>query len=389
MPKISASYIFDPIQGMLEDHYLEFEPDGKIVALAPLDRASRLDLKQYEGVLLPGFVNAHCHLELSFMKKQVPEGTGMTAFIGEVFSKRLSFTDTEKIEAVHEEMQSLWEAGTVAVGDICNTQHSLPAKIKYRDIFTHSFIELIGLDLGRIEPELNKGQALITEFETEGLQVSMSPHAPYSMSSELIREIFRQQPSRVSIHILESKEERELFENGSGPFLHFYRQLNLPYLGFSSKSPLDHVLQEMSHHQAVIFVHATEMTEEEIQRITHLFPQAYFCLCPRSNKYIHNTYPQVSSFTKFTNQICLGTDSLASNHDLNVFEEAKCVHKISPEVPLEELLNWLTLQGAIALGIDDRWGSFLVGQRPGINLIKDLDLLERQLREGSFVEKIC
>ena len=295
MPRLSATYIYDPHKGMLEDHFLEFEPDGKIVKLAPLSETSESDLKQHEGILLPGFVNAHSHLELSFMKKQVPEDTGMTAFIGEIFSKRLSFTDEEKIAAVHVEMQKLWEKGTVAIGDICNTHHSIPAKIRHRQIRTHSFIELLGLDLGRVETELNKGQALITEFETEGLQASISPHAPYSMSSELIREIFRQRPPRVSLHILESKEERELFEEGKGAFLHFYRQLNLPYVGFSSKSPLGHVLQEMSHHQAVIFVHATEMTEAEIQEISHSFPQAYFCLCPRSNYYIHRTYPPLAA----------------------------------------------------------------------------------------------
>ena len=92
---------------------------------------------------------------------------------------------------------------------------------------------------------------------------------------------------------------------------------------------------------------------------------------------------------KFTDQICLGTDSLASNHDLNVFEEAKCVHKLSPEIPLENILNWLTLQGAIALGIDDEFGSFSAGRKPGINLIKGLNLSRKQLNESSYVEKIC
>ncbi|MEL6250966.1 MAG: amidohydrolase family protein [Bacteroidota bacterium] len=386
MPKISANYMFHPPQGLLTDHYLEVDDEGRILRLGK--DAGETDITRYEGILCPGFINAHCHLELSFMKKQIPQGTGMTGFIGEIFAKRFSFTDVEQRKAVEAEMEELWSKGTVGIGDICNTTHSLPAKIKHKHLFTFSFIELLGLDPMRVESEMNKGQQLITEFETEGLRASISPHAPYSMSSELIREISRQHPERMSLHLLESLEERELFEKGSGAFVDFYRKVNLPYAGFSTNSALRHVIQEISTDQAILFVHNTEMTEEELDQILDYFPRASFCLCPRSNFYIHNRYPDIKSFAKKTRRICLGTDSLASNYDLDVFEEAKCIHHLEPEIPLEKILGWLTYQGARALGAEKELGSFLVGSKPGMNLIQNIDLENLYLNEASWVEKL-
>lgn len=386
MPKISADYIFHPPLGLLKDHYLEVDDQGKVLSLEK--DSGEVGITHYEGILCPGFINAHCHLELSFMKKQIPQGTGMTGFIGEIFAKRFSFTDAEQRNAIEAEMEELWEKGTVGVGDICNTTLSLAAKIKHKHLFTFSFIELLGLDPMRVESEMNKGQQLITEFETESLKASISPHAPYSMSSELIREISRQHPERMSLHLLESLEERELFEKGSGAFVDFYRKVNLPYSGFATNSALRHVIQEISTEQAILFVHNTEMTEEEIDQILDYFPRASFCLCPRSNYYIHQRYPNIERFAQKTRRICLGTDSLASNHDLDVFEEAKCIHQLEPEIPLEKLLGWLTYQGARALGVEKQLGSFLVGSKPGVNLIKKLDVENLRLLEHSHAQKL-
>ena len=133
MPKISADYIFHPPEGLLKDHYLEVDDQGKILFLGK--ETGKEDITRYEGIICPGFINAQCHLELSFMKKQIPLGTGMTGFIGEIFAKRFSFTDAEQRNAIDGEMVELWENGTVGVGDICNTTHSLPAKIKHKHVF--------------------------------------------------------------------------------------------------------------------------------------------------------------------------------------------------------------------------------------------------------------
>lgn len=386
MPKISADYIFDVHKGLLHNHYLEVNEDGIIQNLAPIGQGDEID--HYRGILTPGFINAHCHLELSAMKRQIPEATGMVGFIREIFSKRHTFTDKETILAAEKEVKKMLQGGTVAIGDICNTLISLSVKCKYPQLFTLSFIELLGLDPARVELELEKGRQYVEEFETEGMQVSITSHAPYSMSPTLLQEIAMRKPERLSIHLLESKAEREIFEEGTGDFTGFYQALNLPGYTFPSTNPIDYVLEGLEEDQPMILVHNTEMKKGEIKRISKRFPQASFCLCPRSNFFIHRTYPDIERFTNITDRICLGTDSLASNRDLQVFEEAKCIHKIAPRIPLVKVLDWLTFQGAVAIGQEARLGSFRIGSKPGVNLINELDLPHLLLKKESRVEKL-
>jgi len=386
MPLISADYIFNSSDGLLKDHCLSVSDTGIIQELRPIEASDEVFF--YEGILTPGFINAHCHLELSAMKNQVKEGTGMTGFIREIFAKRQTFTDKENMKAAAHHMKKMWLGGTVGVADICNTLVSLSVKYKFPELFTYSFIELLGLAPGRLELELLKGHEYLAEFETEGMQASITPHAPYSMGKELLKQILSQKPERLSIHLLESRAEREIFEKGTGDFTHFYEALQLGPQKFSPKNPIDYVLKGISGDQPMILVHNTEMKKKEISKITSSYSDAFFCLCPRSNYFIHRTYPDIASFDQYTDRICLGTDSLASNYDLDVFEEAKCVHEIAPEIPLSSLLDWLTYQGAKAIGQQERLGKFRKGAIPGVNLIRSVDLKNLQLKKESRVKKV-
>lgn len=386
MPKISADYIFNSPVGFLQHHYLEVDEGGKILDIQPIKDDDVV--RYYKGILVPGFVNAHCHLELSAMKRQIQEGLGMVSFIGEIFAKRHTFTDKEKIQAADREMKRMYAKGTVGLADICNTLVSLTVKCKNPEVFTYSFIELLGLNPARLELELQKGREYLTEFGVEGMKASITSHAPYSMSEELLKAIAVQRPDRMSVHLLESVAEREIFEEKTGEFVSFYKSLQLASQEFPSPSPVEYVLSGLEEEQPMILVHNTEMTPKEIAQVVETFPNASFCLCPRSNYYIHRTYPQVKNFMELTDQICLGTDSLASNHDLDVFEEAKCLHKISPEIPLIKLLDWLTYQGAKAIGQEARLGAFHQDTTPGINLIENLDLENLRLVKESRVNKL-
>lgn len=386
MPKISADYIFTSPHGLMENHYVQLSEVGIIQGIHPIHETENIE--QYSGILTPGFINAHCHLELSAMKNQISEGTGMVGFIQEIFAKRQSFTDKEKIEAATREVKKMWQGGTVALGDICNTLVSLTVKCRHPELFTFSFIELLGLDPARIELELEKGRQYVSEFEMEGMQSSITSHAPYSMSQALLAEIALQKPERLSIHLLESKAEREIFELGSGDFTGFYEAIQAGPQNFPVTNPIDYVLEGLEEDQAMVLIHNTEMKKSEIKRVSRRFPQASFCLCPRSNYYIHNTYPDVLNFANITERICLGTDSLASNHDLNVFEEAKCIHEITPKIPLARILDWLTFQGALAIGQEARLGSFRMGSKPGVNLIQEVDLKQLRLTKESRAVKL-
>lgn len=366
MPLITADYIFSP-DGWLTDTCLEIDESGKILQISPLPAV--FSGQTYKGILIPGLINAHCHLELSMLAGEIPRLTGMTGFILEVIGKRNHFPEAVQRQAAVEAMEELWESGTVAVGDICNTGTTIEAK-QNSPLFTYSFIELLGLGDGRAEGILAQGLELQEAFGN--LPNDLSPHAPYSMSSKLIQEIYAQKPALISVHLLESREETQLFHKKKGPFYDFYRRMNIPFEGFEAENPIEHVLKDADSGQPMILVHNTEMSEQEIESVARQFPEAYFCLCPRSNAYIHGTFPDFRRFLNHQDRICLGTDSLASNDSLNIFDELVILQQEQPEIPLHSLIIWATWNGARALGQSDKFGIFAPGYSPGINLISNI-----------------
>ncbi|MEZ4776970.1 MAG: amidohydrolase family protein [Bacteroidia bacterium] len=382
MPVITADYIYSP-EALLRNYCLETTPEGEVISLRPISVEDHPMV--CKGILLPGFVNAHCHLELSALKGHIPRQTGMTAFIGQVISKRNDFTEETQIQAVEDALRFLWQSGTIAVGDICNTGISILPK-KASPLFTYSFIELLGLGDTRAPEILNNGLALSEKFA--GLAHSLSPHAPYSMSRALIRAIYGQNPQLMSIHLLESKEERQLFAENGGPFREFYQKMGIPFAGFEAKDPIAHVLSEVKKSQPMLLVHNTQMTEQELIAIAQNYPQAWFCLCPGSNLYIHNSFPDLDMFRDNTDRICLGTDSYASNASIDVFEEVKLIQEKCPEISLHEVLRWATTHGAAALGKSGVLGAFIPGTCPGVNLIEGIAETQAELLPGAVVKKL-
>ena len=380
---ITADLIFTP-EGWLADHLLELGEKGEIMQLRKVRPGD--EVHSYKGLLCPGWVNTHCHLELSALKGHIPMGLGMTGFIAEIFGKRNAFTDKEKRLAVEKAMRKLIARGTVAVGDICNSAISLRPKREIPELFTHSFIELLGMDALRAESILAEGLALADLFE--GMAHSITPHAPYSVSTPLLREIYQLDNQLRSIHLMESLAERELFEHEGGPFRSFYNKFNLPYQAFGIKSPWQYVTADLSVNEAVIWVHCTEMKPEELDELAGNYPNSMFCLCPRSNYYIHERLPDIHHFLPFEDRVCLGTDSLASNHSLDIFDEIRFLQREYEQLSLHTLIKWGTMHGAKALQQSNKFGIFAPGFRPGINLITEIDQQKMRLTEKSRVEML-
>ena len=380
---ISADYIYTP-EGWLDHHLLETDEQGTIKELRMISPDDQP--QHFNGLLCPGWVNVHCHLELSALKGHIPVGTGMTGFISEIFSKRNAFTDKEKRLAVEKAMYSLIKTGTVALGDICNSTISLRPKKEISGLFTHSFIELLGLDVLSAQKIFSEGLELADSFED--LSHSITPHAPYSVSTSLLREIYSLPAQLRSIHLMESLEERKLFEEDDGPFRRFFEKFNLPYQAFAVKSPWQYVSADLSVNEDVIWVHCADMRPDELAELAEKFPDSMFCLCPRSNHYIHKRLPEIRHFLPFEDRICLGTDSLASNHSLDLFDEIKLLQKEFPEISLHRMIKWGSTQGAMALRQSNKFGIFAAGFRPGINLITEIDHTHMRLSEKSRVEKL-
>jgi len=365
----------------MRDQVLITDKEGKIQDLIPTSAAGE-DIQVYPGLLCPGFVNAHCHLELSHLQGKIPENTGLVHFLIAVMQKRNTGSMDEIIKAAEAAEAAMIESGIIAVGDISNTTDSIPVKQKRR-LFYHTFTEAIGFS--DVHAAERMGQVIKTYqcFTEQGLSASITPHAPYSVSAGLFRRINEfSQDSVISIHNQECEAENNLYRDGKSSFESLYSVLHIDCHTFkpTGYSSLKSWLPYFSHQQPLILVHNTFTAEADIQAVVQSKHQAYWCLCPNANAYIEGCMPPVDLLVKHRAKIVLGTDSLASNHRLSVLEEIKTLQQHFPRLSLENLLSWAIYNGAQALGCDHRFGSFEKGKTPGIVCLHPL----RQNRDHSL-----
>lgn len=339
---------------------LEVDPGGVILDISYEHR----DVKMYEGILVPGWVNAHTHLELSHLKGLIPRGTGMAGFARAVVELRQNVAEQES--SIRQAFQELIDSGTAGVGDIANEAATFEVKAEQASqLWVRTFIELFDLMPDRAAQRVEQGRQLQAACPAPA---SLTLHAPYSVTSPLIQQVAAcEQTAPFSIHVLESQAERQLFSDGSGPFVSFFKSLGLDETLYPSGNPLAAFIQHIPDSRRMLWVHCTEITDEEVQQLEDHFSQNYYVLCPRSNDYIHGRLPDPARFPP--DRICLGTDSLASNDDLLVWREVQALQQAYPGFSRLNLLLAATQQGADALELASTCGSFSPGQAPGINLL--------------------
>jgi aminodeoxyfutalosine deaminase len=376
--KFKASQLFTGTE-MLDNHFvLVTKNDGVIEAIVRADEAGE-DVQQLNGILCPGFINTHCHLELSHMKGLIPEHTGLVDFVLQVVTQR-HFPEDEILDAIAKAESDMLAAGIVAVGDICNNTLTLTQKKLHR-LHYHNFMEVSGwnpliADM-RMEKSLEHYHAFQQAFPEH---TSLSPHAPYSVSDELwslMQPYFLQQI--LTIHNQESTAENELFQNGTGDFIRLYETMHISNPAFKAPgtNSLPAFFQQMQKGKQVVLVHNTFTNQEDIDLVLKSEVAVSFCLCPNANLYIENSLPPVDLLLQNKLNICIGTDSLASNHQLSILEEIKTLQLHFPHVPLALLLQAATLNGAKALGMDDVLGSFEKGKKPGVLLLGNTPIITR------------
>lgn len=351
-------------------------------------------LEFYNGVLVPGFVNAHCHLELSHLKGVFPEKTKLPGFLQNVWQHR-SGEEEIVIEAAKSADLEMWGNGISAVGDISNNQLSFPIKASSK-IYYHTFIESLGFSPERAERAFDWSSICYEEAGSLGLAASIVPHAPYSISRELfakISEFAEKDGAILSMHSQESPDEDDLYKSGSGQIVsHLTKNLliDLSFFNPSGKSALTTVLGWLPSKNNLLLVHNINTTQQDIDMISRkrALDKTWFVLCPNSNLFIDNHLPDIKLFLKNQLQICLGTDSLSSNRHLSILDEMKTVQKHFPDLPFAEIVIWVTRNGAEALGINEWSGTLEKGKKPGINLISHIDLHKLQLLPESKVKRL-
>lgn len=363
---ISADWIFPVSAEPISNGIIGLTDDGTITAVLRPEEASKQQLEvseHYQGALVPGLINTHCHLELSHMKNQLEEKTGLTNFIKGILAFREQ-PESTILAAMQAADQEMYENGIVAVGDISNQLISKEIKL-HSKIYYHTFVEVFGFN-APAEHTIAKGLALKKAFAP--LKASIVPHAPYSVSVALFEAIKETTfEDAISIHNQETKGENELFEKGTGEFANFFKALGIAESEAhnSGKNAIQYHLPQLPPQVNTLLVHNTFSTKEDIAFAKQQHQKLYWCLCPNANLYIEDALPDVALFSEEKLKITLGTDSLASNHQLDILSEMKTLQD-QKQIPFSESLTWATLNGAEFLGINARFGSLTVGKKPGI-----------------------
>ena len=395
MRRIAATYILTPDQNLKKDSVLICENDGTVIEIIEnREKKEWPGVEYYSGIIVPGFVNVHCHLELSNLKGNLEERKGIGEFIGEI--NRLRYQETEDLEmAMHIADRKMWAAGIAAVGDITNSIHTIDVKLKSK-IFFHTFVESFGFHPARAEKSFNYARFVHDEFSENGLSASIVPHSAYSVSEPLLRKIGENantENSIISIHNQESLAEAQFFMDGTGPIAnHLQHNLNIDISHWipTGKSPISTILRFLPRSNPLILVHNTFTKKADLEELAGMrsTENTFIALCPNSNLYIENQLPPVDLFRSEKTAICLGTDSLASNYKLSILSEMITLQQNFPELKLEELFKWSGLNGAKALGIEKSFGSFSKGKKPGVNLITAIDFKNLKLSENSKVKRL-
>jgi len=374
MRKITADILYPVSSSPITDGVIIIDDEGKILSIDPMSDHDPSTIEVFHGVIVPGFINTHCHLELSHMKARVPTGTGLITFIQSVVQHR-NIPQSEIDAAIISADQEMYENGIVAVGDISNQLDTAATKQK-SNIKYYTFIEAFDFLDDLKSKELFEQYQRVYEghHETNGNRKSMVPHAPYSVSPSLfqyINGVNSNQQKTVSLHNQETGHENQFFMDKTGDMLRFYEGFGLPLSQFKSTGDrsIRYALQHMDPQHRTILVHNTMTNADDISFAKAWGEHLYFASCPNANLYIENRLPSYDLFIKEGITVTLGTDSLTSNWQLSILEEMKTIHKFQSFVGFENLLQWATLNGAKALGYENHLGSLEIGKSPGLNLL--------------------
>jgi cytosine/adenosine deaminase-related metal-dependent hydrolase len=389
MKRFAAQYIITNSEPLLKRSVVTTEDDGTIISIENKqgELSEEHSTEFHNGIIIPGFVNCHCHLELSHMKDSIPKGSGLGSFIEQVRNsrddkKRLSTSETSADNQMFKE-------GIVLCADICNTSDTFKLK-KESSISYINLLEVFGLDPDKAGRRMDEISTLAETAKSMDLAFSLVPHSAYSMSLALLRLLkSKSSANRVtSIHFMETEGEEIFLKQNSGPLLSSYRRSALvPPRLETAKNHVAVILEEITRSGNLILVHNTFVDQNTIRAVRQR-KNLFWCICPNSNIYIENIIPPLNLLIEEGVEIVVGTDSLASNKSLSILEELKTIHFNFPLIPIEDLILWATLNGAKALGEDNHFGSIEPGKKPGLLVLQNVDLQNMKLLPESYVTRL-
>jgi len=359
-----------PIEGEpIHDGWVSVDR-GRIVALgrrAANDETRGIELG--DVAIMPGLVNAHTHLELSYLRDQITPSSSFTMWARNIIAERRqrqNLRDAVIMAGIDAAIDEALRCGTAVVGDISNTLAPFERLVK-SSLAGIVFWEIIGFKIDKPDELVAHAVSeLGTLPVTDRLRVSLAAHAPYSVAPLLFRSI-KNAVAKLpfvpcSVHVAEGAEEIELLTTGGGPWKALMKDIGS--WNFEWKPPGVGPVQYLDDmgflDSRLLAVHGVQMSTQDLEKLRTR--GVTLVTCPRSNGHTGAGLPPIADFYESGVRIAIGTDSLASSPDLNVFAEVATLHALAPSVPAASLLESATIQGARALGFDADYGTIEPGK---------------------------
>lgn len=380
MNRIAAEYVFTLNEDKpIRNGFVEFDSDGTVTSVGECSDPGR-ENAFVKGAVVPGFVNTHCHLELSYLWKSFRKGTGMAGFIDQINEMRDNKSLDEKLHDISHWMKVMWDRGVSAMADISNCADTFAIK-KASPMYTRTFLEVFGTEPQDCASVMENVLRLKAVADGYGLDATPIPHACYTMSPELVTAVSAEglKSGFLSFHSEETEEEEDMLKYGRGAMWDNRKAAGMSVPPVTGKSSLLYFIDRLEKaHPApfdehILLVHEVCMDQEGIDAVKKVMNHLFVALCPLSNIFIHNALPPVPLMRRNGLKITVGTDSLSSNDDLDIVAELCCLQDAFPEVGLNELLTWACRNGAEFLSKENKYGRIAVGMKPGLVAVENLD----------------
>lgn len=359
----------------IDGGWMEVSADRIVAIGAGRPSAAATDLG--DVAILPGLVNAHTHLELSWMAGLVPPAGTMDHWIRTLMHVRRTGPPggmDEVVSAATDAAASMYATGTVLVGDVSNALTTF-GSVRAAGLGGVIFHEVLGFSPDDPAAMVRQAWERVRHAETSlnvdgagtqaaAIEFSVVAHAPYSVSPALFGEIVRRaEHTPLSVHLAESPQEMEFLRTGRGPIREMLETLGVwaPAWRVPACDPVQYIATLGYLQPGVLVVHGVHLTDDNLDRLREA--GAVLVTCPRSNEWVGGGVPRLSHFYASGVPVAVGTDSLASTSSLNLFDELAEMRRLAPEVAAGSLLESATRIGADALGFGRDYGTLTVGKR--------------------------
>jgi aminodeoxyfutalosine deaminase len=331
-----------------------------------------------EQVLLPGLINAHCHLDYTCLRGKIPPQKSFTEWIRGINAEKGTLAPKDYIASINEGFAEAKRFGTTTIANLTAFPELIP-QIQ-SPVRTCWFAELIDIRVPERANELvDSVIESLARARPPDAQWGLAPHALFTASKDLFRrcgEIAQREHILLTTHLAESREEMEMFRVASGPLYEFLKSIGRPMNDCGSKTPLElfldligcggspnrpRAIEVNRPYLSWIVAHLNELTESDFELLERSNSKFHVVHCPRSHNYFGHSPFAFDRLRSFGFNICLGTDSLASNESLSLFAEMRAFQKEFPSVSAEEIFQMVTVNPAGALRYENALGQI----RPG------------------------